>query len=145
KSLDTNQTAGMTMQVNYTAPTNTLERMAISQKVLLNATKLTLLLFDPVETSMGQRAVLGVTVTDGAHQVSYLFLNSTSTRTTSSSNYNSTTLVPIAASTWTSVSIDASQLWQAQGWAVPNQVTLTIFLQANTPGLYTASIRAVTH
>jgi hypothetical protein len=53
--------------------------------------------------------------------------------------------VPITASVWTTVSIDASQAWLAQGWAVPNQVTFTIFLQADRIGLYSASIREITH
>ena len=139
--LDHNQTGGITLQVNYTTPAFNLERVMISQRVPLNATVVNLSLFDPLQTSTGGRAVLGITVTDGAHELSYLLSNATRTPALSASNYNYTTLVPIAASTWTSVSIDASRTWQAQGWAVPNQVTFTIFLQASSIGLYSASIR----
>jgi len=117
----------------------------LSQKVLLNATTVNLSLFDPATTSSGSRSVLGITITDGAHELTYLFSNTTAKPTFLPSNYNATTIVPIAASAWTTVSIDANQAWQAQGWAVPNQVTFTIFLQANTIGVYTASIRDVTY
>jgi uncharacterized membrane protein len=141
QGLDQNQTAGMSLHVNYTSPTLNLERIMISQKVSLNATKVNLSLFDPLQTGTDGRAVLGVIVTDGAHELSYIFSNTTVTPTFLTSNYNFTTLVPIASSSWTNVSIDASQAWQTQGWAAPSQVTFSIFLQANTPGLYSASIR----
>jgi uncharacterized membrane protein len=143
QGLDRNQTAGIALRVNYTSPAFNLERIMISQKVALNATQVNLSLFDPFQTSTGGRAVLGVIVTDGAHELSYIFSNTTVAPTFSTSNYNFTTLVPIEASAWTSVSIDANQAWQAQGWAAPNQVTFTIFLQADSPGLYSANIRDV--
>ncbi len=141
---DRSQTTGMTFELNYSAPTLNLEKIMISQKILLNATAVTLSLFDPVATSTGTRAVLGVSVTDGAHELTYVFSNTTAKPTFSASAYNATTLVPIAASAWTTVSIDANQAWQAQGWAVPSQVTFAIFLQANSLGLYSANIREVT-
>src|SRR5438309_1540207 len=144
QGLDQNQTAGMSLQLNYSTPAISLEKIMLSRKVLLNATTVNLSLFDPAATSTGTRAVLGITVTDGAHELSYIFSNTTAKPTFSASAYNITTLVPIAASAWTTVSIDANQAWQAQGWAVPNQVTFTIFLQTNSPGLYSANIRDVT-
>jgi len=144
QGLDQNQTAGMSLQLNYSTPAINLEKIMLSQKVLLNATTVNLSLFDPAATSTGTRAVLGITVTDGAHELSYIFSNTTAKPTFSASAYNITTLVPIAASAWTNVSIDANHAWQAQGWAVPNQVTFTIFLQANSVGLYSANIRDVT-
>ena len=144
QGLDQNQTTGMSLQLNYSTPAINLERIMISQKILLNATTVNLSLFDPVATSTGTGAVLGITVTDGAHELSYIFSNTTAKPTFSASGYNATTIIPIAASAWTAVSIDANQAWQAQGWAVPNQVTFTIFLQASTMGLYSANIRDVT-
>jgi len=145
QGLDQNQTSGITLQLNYTTSAVNLERIMLSQRVLLNATTLNLFLFDPAATSTSSRAVLGVALTDGAHEVSYVFSNTTAKSTLSTSNYNVTTIVPIAASAWTSVSIDANQVWLAQGWAVPNQVTFTIFLQANSVGLYSAKIRDLTY
>jgi hypothetical protein len=144
QGLDHNQTAGISLHLNYTSHMTSFEKVMISQKILLNATTVDLSLFDPIATSTGTRAVLGITVTDGAHQLWYLFSNATAKPTYLTSAYNTTTIVPIAASAWTTVSIDANQAWQAQGWAVPNQVTFTIFLQANSLGLYSASIRYVT-
>jgi hypothetical protein len=144
QGLDQNQTTGMSLQLNYSRPAINLERIMISQKILLNATTVNLSLFDPVTTSTGTGAVLGIMVTDGAHELSYIFSNTTAKPTFSASGYNATTIVPIAASTWTTVSIDTNQVWQAQGWAVPNQVTFTIFLQASSIGLYSANIRDVT-
>src|SRR5713101_2348221 len=143
--LDQNQTAGISLQLNYTGSAINLEKIMISQKVLLNATKVNLSVFDPLQTSTGDKAFLGMTVTDGAHELSYIFSNNTSRSTSYASNYNVTTLVPIAASGWTMVSIDAIQAWLTQGWAIPNQVTFTLFLQANSVGLYSASIRYVTY
>src|SRR2546426_2104319 len=144
QGLDQNQTTGMSLQLNYSTPAINPERIMISQKILLNATTVNLSLFDPVATSTGTGAVLGITVTDGAHELSYIFSNTTAKPTFSASGYNATTILPIAASAWTAVSIDANQAWQAQGWAVPNQVTFTIFLQASSVGLYSANIRDVT-
>ncbi len=144
QGLDQNRTMGMSLQLNYSTPAINLERIMISQKILLNATTVNLSLFDPIATSTGTGAVLGIMVTDGAHELSYIFSNSTARQTFSTSNYNSTAIIPITASAWTFVSIDPNQAWQAQGWAVPNQVTFTIFLQANSVGLYSADIRDVT-
>jgi hypothetical protein len=145
QGLDQNQTTGMSLQLNYSTPAINLEKIMISQKILLNATTVNLSLFDPAATSTGTRAVLGIMVTDGAHELSYIFSNTTAKPTFLLSSYNATTVVPIAASAWTTVSIDANQAWAAQGWAVPNQVTFTIFLQANTIGVYSASIRDVAY
>jgi hypothetical protein len=145
QGIDQNRTAGISLQLNYTSSATRLERVTISQKVLLNATTVKFSLFDPLATSTGTRAVLGIMVTDGAHELSYIFSNTTAKPMFSASGYNATTLVPIAASTWTSVSINANQAWQAQGWAVPNQVTFMIFLQANGIGLYSAQIRGIAY
>ena len=111
----------------------------------LNSTTMNLSLFDPLATSTGGQVILGVTVTDGAHEITYLFSNATAKPTFVPSAYNATAIIPIAASAWTTASIDPSQAWLAQGWAVPNQVTFMIFLQANRIGLYTASIREVAY
>jgi len=143
--LGQNQTTGTSLQINYTNPIINLEKIMLSQKVLLNATKVDLSMFDPVAAGRDGRSVLGITVTDGAHQLTYLFSNTTAKPTILPSNYNATTIVPIAASAWTTVSIDANQAWSAQGWAVPNLVTFTIFLQASTIGVYSASIRDVAY
>jgi len=145
QGLDQNHTAGISLQLNYTSSATNLERVMISQKILLNATIVNLSLFDPASTSTGSRAVLGVTITDGAHELSYLFSNTTAKPVFLTSSYNITKTVPVAASAWTTVSIDANQAWLSQGWAVPNQVTFTIFLQANSAGLYSANIRDLSY
>src|SRR5207244_13632691 len=103
-------------------------------------TTVNLSLFQPLATSTGGQAILGVTVTDGAHEITYLFSNATSKPTFVPSAYNATAIIPITASAWTTVSIDPSQAWLAQGWAVPNKVTFMIFLKANSVGLYKESI-----
>ena len=135
---------GITLQLNYSTASPNLKKIMISQKVFLNATNFGISIFDPAQTSSGSEAVIGVSVTDGAHQLSYVFSNATKTTTYASSNYNSTVTVPIAAAAWTTVSVDADQVWRAQGWTVPDQVTLIIFLQASRLGLYFASIRDLT-
>jgi len=145
QDLDQNLTAGISFRLNYTSSTANLEKIMLSQKVLLNATTVNLSLFDPLVTSTGNQAILGVTVTDGAHEITYLFSNATAKSTFVPSAYNASAIIPITASTWTTVSINPSQAWLAQGWAVPNQVTFAIFLQANHIGLYSASIRDVTY
>jgi len=145
QDLDQNSAAGISFRLNYTSSTTNIEKIMLSQKVLLNATTVNLSLFDPLATSTGGQAILGVTVTDGAHEITYLFSNATSKPTFVPSAYNATAIIPITASAWTTVSIDPSQAWLAQGWAVPNQVTFAIFLQANRIGLYSASIRDVSY
>ncbi|OLD11167.1 MAG: hypothetical protein AUI93_05345 [Crenarchaeota archaeon 13_1_40CM_3_52_10] len=145
QGLDQNQTTGMSLHLNYSTPAINIEKIMISQKILLNATTVNFSLFDPAGTSTGSRAVLGVTVTDGAHVLSYLFSNTTAKPAFLTSSYNFTSMVPIAASAWTTVSIDANQAWLSQGWAVPSQVTFTIFLQASSIGLYSANIRDIAY
>ena len=145
QDLDQNLTAGISFRLNYTSSTANLEKIMLSQKVLLNATTVNLSLFDPLVTSTGNQAILGVTVTDGAHEITYLFSNAIAKPTFVPSAYNATAIIPITASAWTTVSIDPSQAWLAQGWASPNQVTFAIFLQANRVGLYSASIRDLTY
>jgi hypothetical protein len=143
--LGRNQTAGTSLQLNYTSPAINLEKIMLSQKVLLNATNVILSLSDLSANTASNGAALGITVTDGAHELSYIFSNTTARPTLSASGYNATILIPIAASAWTTVSIDANQAWQAQGWAVPNQVTFTIFLRASSVGFYSAYIKDVTY
>jgi hypothetical protein len=143
QGLDPNQNSGIGLHINYTIPSSNLERVTISQKVALNATRLNISVFDPLQST--GKAVLGVTITDGAHELSYIFSNSTLNTTLSGSGYNSTLLVPTSSSAWTTVSIDANSAWEAQGWALPSQVTFTIFLQANSAGFYQANIRNVEH
>src|SRR5712692_9994847 len=75
QAIGQNQTTGTSLQLNYTSPIINLEKIMLSQKILLNATKVNLSLFDPATTSSGGRSVLGVTVTDGAHELTYLFSN----------------------------------------------------------------------
>ncbi|TMI17866.1 hypothetical protein E6H32_07765 [Candidatus Bathyarchaeota archaeon] len=145
QGLDHNQTSGISLRLNYTSPAINVEKIMLSQKIFLNSTTMNLSLFDPAATSTGNRAVLGVTLTDGAHELSYIFSNTTAKSTLFTSSYNITNVVPVAASAWTTVFIDANQAWLAQGWAVPNQVTFTIFLQANSAGLYSASIRDLSY
>src|SRR2546422_743034 len=145
QDLDQNLTAGIRFRLNYTSSTTNIEKIMLSQKVLLNATTVNLSLFDPLATSTGNQAILGVTVTDGAHEITYLFSNATAKPTFVPSAYIATAIIHIAASACTTASIDPSQAWLAQGWAVPNQVTFMIFLQANRAGLYTASIREVAY
>jgi hypothetical protein len=135
----------MSLLLNYSAPAANLEKIMISQRVLFNATTLNLSLLDPLATSTESQVILGVTVTDGAHQLTYLFSNATGKPKYLPSAYNVTVTVPIPASAWTTVSIDASQAWLAQGWAIPSQVTFAIFLQANRAGFYSASIRDVSY
>jgi hypothetical protein len=144
QSLNDNPTEGITLQLNYTSTRSNLEKIIVYQRAFLNATKFDLSVFDPVQTSLGDQAVMGVWVTDGAHQLSYIFSNATRTATVTSSNYNSTRIVAVPASAWTSISIDANQEWQAQGWAVPSQITLGFFLQADSGGLFSGSIRDLT-
>src|SRR5437660_8479457 len=76
QGLDQNQTAGITLQLNYTVPAINLEKIVLSQTVLLNVTGVNFSLFDPVATRAGSKAVLGLTLTDGAHELSYIFSNS---------------------------------------------------------------------
>lgn len=145
QDLGQNLTAGINLRLNYTSTTTSLEKIMLSQKVLLNATTVNLSLFDPLTTSTGSQAILGVSVTDGAHELTYLFSNATGKSTYASSAYNATTIIPIAASVWTSASIDPSQAWLAQGWAIPSQVTFAIFMQANHSGLYSTSMRELAY
>ena len=144
QSLRDNPTTGVTLQLNYSAAGSGLERILLFQKLFLNTTRFNFTVFDPIQTSTSGRAIMGLTVTDGAHQLHYIFSNATGVTIIAGSNYNSTRIVTIPASTWASISIDAYGDWQAKGWSVPTQVTLEFFLQANSVGLFSGSIRDLT-
>ncbi len=135
---------GVSFYVNYTSPGVKFERVTLSQRVVLNATKIRLSVLNPFPISTSTGVILGLFITDGAHELSYIFSNETGL-SISSSSYNYTKVIPVSSSTWTSILIDSNQDWQAQGWAIPSQVTFSVFLQADNLGDYTTSITGITH
>ena len=140
-ALDSTRGAGLGLQLNYTSSVSAPEEVRISQTTSLSSTRLNMSLLDPLLPSTDGAAKLGVTVTDGIHELSYVFADVATRQTLTVSGLEKTILVPVTPSSWTSVSIDANHDWIAQGWSFPKQVTLTVFLQANRTGFYSASIR----
>jgi len=138
-----NGTDGLQMILNYTNTGIGIEQLALSQRVLFNATSVNIN-FEPRGTkSVAANVMFAASVTDGTHSLYFVFSNRTNQESITTYSSNTTVVVPTKASAWNTVRIDPASIWQSQGWNTPQQVTLAIFLKSDTPGVYSASVLSV--
>jgi uncharacterized membrane protein len=141
-TLDGSPGSGLGLQLNSTGSTTRPAKIMVSQETPLSSTRVNMSL-DFQTANEGIRSELGVTVTDGTHELLYLFSNTVTRQVLSLSDIEETISVPVSVASWTSVSINANHDWLALGWPVPYHVRFTIFLQAESVGIYSASIRGL--
>jgi hypothetical protein len=144
QSLDHTGQAGLQLQLNDSSSMGEFEQVMVSQEAALSSTKVNISILDPLAAESNTAAESGVTVTDGVHELVYIFSATPQRQTLSTYHLEETIAVPVSPSSWTSVAVDPNHDWIAQGWGIPRQVTLTIFLRASAPGFYSASLREIT-
>ncbi len=138
--LGVNGTSGVSIALNYTSTNGLLEQMALSQKMLLNASNVSIHLNQSLATNISTKTLLGASITDGTHTVYYLFSNLASQQTVAPYSTNVTIIVPTQKSQWSTIKTSPQIIWLNQGWAIPQLVTLTVFLESNSVGVYYASL-----
>jgi hypothetical protein len=142
--LGINGTSGISLTLNYTSTNGLVEQLAFSQKMLLNGTSVNIHLNQSLATNMSTKTLLGASITDGAHALYYLFSNLVSQQTINQYSTNVTILVPTQKSQWNTITMSPRTIWLSQGWAIPQLVTLMVFLESNSAGVYQASLDEIT-
>jgi uncharacterized membrane protein len=138
--LGVNGTSGLAFTLNYTSPAGALERLTLSQRLLFNSTTVQLGLNQSLTTDLATKTMLFASITDGTHTVYYVFSSEATQQSVSQYSANSTVIVPVRVSQWTNVTLDPQSVWNSQSWGVPQQVTLTVTIQATASGVYYASL-----
>lgn len=72
-SLDHTGLAGLELELNDTSSADTLEQVMVSQEVSLNSTRVNISVLEPPSAEASTAAESGVTITDGVHELVYMF------------------------------------------------------------------------
>jgi hypothetical protein len=142
--LGVNGTSGISMALNYTSNSGLVEQLALSQRMLLNATNVSIHLNQSLATNISTKTLVGASITDGTHTLYYLFSDLASHQTITPYSTNVTIIVPTQRSQWSTITITPQTIWSNQGWAIPQIVTLTVFLESNSAGVYYANVDEIT-
>jgi len=142
--LGANGTSGVQMMLNYTSnPKGLVEGILLSQKALLNATSVNIHFNQSLTTDITGKTMFAASVTDGTHTLYFIFSNKATQQTITPYTMNTTIIVPTQTSTWNTIRIDPQTIWTSQGWLTPQQVTLTVFLESSTVGVYYANLDSI--
>jgi hypothetical protein len=136
-----NGASGIHMILNNTV-SGQVANLALSQRVFLSSSKVSLS-FDQPQPVAAAHVLFAESVTDGTHTLFFVFSNRTTQQTIGSYATNTTVMVPMKASVWNTVTIDPSAVWNTQGWGTPQQVTMALFLESDSLGVFDASIMSV--
>ena len=142
--LGINGTSGVQMRLNYTSTTGLVEQLALSQKMLLNATNVNIHLNQSFVTNLSAKILASASVTDGTHTLYYIFSDSATQQVITSYSTNTTIIIPTQKSQWTIISINPQSMWTSQGWVSSQLVTLTVFLESTSGGIYYATLEGIT-
>src|SRR5207247_2763007 len=127
--LGVNGTGGLQMTLNYTKTGIGIEQLALSQRLLFNATSVNIN-FEPQGTkSVAANVMFAASVTDGTHILFFVFSNRTNQGSITTYSSNTTVVVPTKESAWNTVRMDPVSIWQRQGRKTPQQVTLASLLK----------------
>jgi hypothetical protein len=141
--LGVNGTSGVQMVLNYTSPMTGIEKLALSQKVLLNATSVSLRFNQSLATNIARSIIFAASVVDGTHTLYYVFSEGAGQQTITTYPTNTTVIIPAQRSQWSTITINPQRIWNSQGWTIPQQVTFTLFLESNSAGIYYASLDSI--
>src|SRR3989441_143082 len=141
--LDLNGARGVQMILNYTSPVLGIEKLVLSQKVLLNATKVGIHFNQSLTTNIASNLIFAASVTDGTHQLYYVFSDRATQQTVTPYPTNTTVIIPTQRSQWNTIMLNPDSIWHAQGWATPQQVTFGVFLESNSIGVYYVSLDSI--
>ncbi len=135
---------GARLRLNYTTTAKGVEQLFLSQTVFFNSTNLTLLAHQSFQTDTSSNVLFGLRFTDGIHVLFFVFSTTVGQKTVASFAENTTTTIPVQASSWAWLSVDPQSEWKAQKWALPLTVDCSILLEAATPGVYYVDTLEVT-
>ncbi len=141
--LGVNGTGGVQMMLNYTSPLAGIEKLALSQKVLLNATSLSIHFNQSLTTNVAANLIFAASVVDGTHTLYYIFSDRATQQTITTYATNTTVVIPTQKLQWNTIALSPQLIWNAQGWATPQIVTLTVFVESSSVGVYYASIDGI--
>jgi hypothetical protein len=141
--LGVNGTSGLQMILNYSLPVTGIEKLSLSQKVLLNATNVRIHFNQSLTTNIAGNLIFAASVTDGAHTLYYVFSDQTTQQTVKTYSTNTTIIIPTQRSQWSTIALSPQPFWSAQGWPTPQQLTFTVFLESNIAGVYYASLESI--
>ena len=128
------------MILNYTSSRVGIERLALSQRALLNATNLSIHFNQSLTTNIATNLIFGAIVADGTHTLYYVFSDRATQQTITPYSTNTTIIIPTQRSQWNTINLSPQPIWNAQGWVTPQQVTFTLFLESNSVGVYYVSL-----
>jgi hypothetical protein len=138
--LQVNGTSGLSFTLNNTSTFGPLEQVVVSQSLLFNSTRLQVGLDQTLATNLATKSMLLASVSDGTHSVYYIFSNTATQQTSTQYATNTTIIIPVTISQWTTVTLDPEASWNTLSWGTPQQVTITFTLQTTSPGIYHASL-----
>ncbi len=139
-----NGTSGLQMILNYTSQRAGVERLELSQKVLLNATNVRIHFNQSLTTNLASNLYFAASIADGTHTLYYVFSDQAAQETVRTYAANTTVIMPTQRSQWSTLTLSPQPYWYAQGWATPQQVTFTVFLESNISGVYYTSFDSIT-
>jgi hypothetical protein len=142
--IGTNGTSGLQMMLNYTSnPKGLVEGILLSQKAPLNATSVNIHFNQSLTTDITGKTMFAASVADGTHTLYFIFSNKATQQTVTPYPTNTTIIVPTQTSAWNMIRIDPQTIWTSQGWLTPQLVTLTVFLESSSVGVYYASLDGI--
>src|SRR5256886_9796665 len=111
-------------------------------EVLLNATSLSIHFNQSLTTNVAANLIFAASVVDGTHSLYYIFSDRATQQTITTYATNTTVVIPTQKLQWNSIALNPQLIWNAQGWATPPQVTFTVFLESNSPGVYYTTLES---
>jgi hypothetical protein len=141
--LGVNGTGGVQMILNYTSPVTGIEKLALSQKVSLNATSMSIHFNQSLTTNIATNLIFAASIADGTHTLYYIFSDRASQQTITPYATNTTIIIPTQRSLWNTIPLSPQSIWTAQGWTTPQLVTFSLFLESNSLGVYYVSLDGI--
>ncbi len=135
---------GVQFQLNAASPSTGPREVTLSQKPLFNATNVNVELLDSLNEGPTSTASFGVSISDGTHNLFYIFSNTITSPATRVYPSNTTVVVPVPYGTWTVVPLYAPSAWLAQSWSIPREVSFAIFLKSTSPEVEAGGIKGLT-
>src|SRR5256712_1201665 len=124
--LGVNGTSGVQMMLNYTSSLVGVERLALSQRALLNATNLSIHFNQSLTTNIATNLIFGAIVADGTHTLYYVFSDRATQQTIRPYSANTTVIIPTQRSQSNTINLSPQPIWNAQGSSTPPQATFTV-------------------
>ena len=141
--LSTNGTSGVQMILNYAYTERGIDGLALSQQISPVATSVSVHFNQSFSTNPATKLIFAASVTDGTHTIFFIFSNQVTQQIIMTYSTNITVIIPTQKSEWNAIILSPQSIWNARGWAIPPQATLTLFLESELPGVYYVSITSV--